>query len=67
MIERFSDLQLSIEKEINKLFYDMSLARTIGGAIGIHYSYIDVAVFDIDGFKIALGRLLKTYNLSVRP
>jgi hypothetical protein len=43
----------------------MSLARTIGGAIGIHYSYIDVAVFDIDGFKIALEKLNEKLSFKI--
>ena len=38
------------EKEINDLLYPMSIARTMGGAIGMYYSYIDLAVFDRDGF-----------------
>ena len=63
--EKEALLRQQLEKEINKLFYDMSLARTIGGAIGIHYSYIDVAVFDIDGFKIALEKLNEKLSFKI--
>ena len=35
----------------------LSIARTIGGAIGTFYSYIDVAVFDPDAFAIILEDL----------
>ena len=55
--EKEALLRQQLEKEINKMLYDMSIARTIGGAIGIHYSYIDVAVYDIDGFRIALDKI----------
>ena len=44
-------------KEINDLLYPMSIARTMGGAIGMYYSYIDLAVFDRDGFAIALEKI----------
>ncbi len=43
----------------------MSIARTMGGAIGIYYSYIDVAIFDIDGFKIALEKLNEKLKFKI--
>lgn len=55
--EKEAIVRQQLEKEIHDLLYPMSIARTIGGAIGIHYSYIDVAVFDIDGFMIALEKM----------
>lgn len=55
--EKEALLRQQLEKEIQELLYPMSIARTMGGAIGIHYSYIDVAVFDIDAFNIALEKM----------
>lgn len=63
--EKEAIVRQQLEKEINKLLYDMSIARTIGGAIGIHYSYIDVAVFDLDGFKIALEKINEKMTFSI--
>lgn len=67
--EKEALLRQQLEKEINKMLYDMSIARTIGGAIGIHYSYIDVAVFDVDGFLIALEKMNEKmkFKLYYRP
>ena len=56
-VEKEALVRQQLEKEINDLLYDMSIARTMGGAVGVYYSYIDVAVFDIDGFKIALEKI----------
>lgn len=46
-----------LERELQELLYPMSVARTIGGAIGIHYAYIDLIVFDTDALQIVLERL----------
>ncbi len=56
----------SLEKEINKLFYeDMSIARSMGGAIGSDYSYIDVALFDKDMFMLALAKLNEKLDFKI--
>ena len=67
--EKEALVRQQLEKEINDLLYPMSIARTMGGAIGIYYSYIDVAVFDIDGFRIALEKLNEklTFPIYYKP
>lgn len=55
--EKEALVRQQLEKEINDLLYELSIARTMGGAIGIYYSYIDVAIFDIDAFKVALEKI----------
>lgn len=55
--EKEALVRQQLEKEMNDLLYPMSIARTIGGAVGEYYSYIDLAVFDIDGFQIALEKI----------
>lgn len=35
-----------LEKEINNMVYDLKIARTIGGALGQKYAYINLIVFD---------------------
>ena len=37
----------------------------MGGAVGVYYSYIDVAVFDIDGFKIALEKINEKMSFKI--
>lgn len=63
--EKEALVRQQLEKEINDLLYPMSIARTMGGAIGIYYSYIDVAIFDIDGFKIALEKLNEKLKFKI--
>lgn len=63
--EKEALLRQQLEKEINDLLYPMSIARTMGGAVGVHYSYIDVAVFDIDGFRIALEKMNEKMNFII--
>lgn len=46
-----------LERELQELLYPLSIARTIGGAIGTHYAYIDLIVFDADALAIILERL----------
>lgn len=55
--EEIAIVRQQLEKEINELFYPMAIARTIGGAIGTHYAYVDLIIFDIDAFEIILERL----------
>lgn len=63
--EKEALVRQQLEKEINDLLYDMSIARTMGGAVGVYYSYIDVAVFDIDGFKIALEKINEKMSFKI--
>lgn len=63
--EQIALVRQQLEKEINDLLYPMSIARTIGGAIGIHYAYIDVAVFDRYGFDIVLEKMKETLPFPI--
>ena len=36
--EKEALVRQQLEKEINELLYEMSIARTMGGAVGIYYS-----------------------------
>ena len=63
--EKEALVRQQLEKEINDLLYDISIARTMGGAVGVYYSYIDVAVFDIDGFKIALEKINEKMSFKI--
>ncbi len=55
--EAIALVRQQLEKELQELLYPMSIARTIGGAIGTHYAYIDLIVFDEDAMEIVLERL----------
>lgn len=55
--EQIALVRQQLEKEIQDLFYPLSIARAIGGAIGTHYGYIDLILFDKDAFMILLERL----------
>lgn len=46
-----------MEKQIHELLYPLGIARTMGGAYGSKYAYIDVAVFDKDLFYQALEKI----------
>lgn len=63
--EKIALVRQQLEKEIHELLYPMSIARTIGGAVGIHYAYIDVAVFDRYGFEIVLEKMNETLPFKV--
>ena len=63
--EKEALVRQQLEKEVNDLLYDMSIARTMGGAVGVYYSYIDVAVFDLDGFNIALEKINEKMNFKI--
>ena len=63
--EKEAVVRQQLEKEINDLLYDISIARTMGGAVGVYYSYIDVAVFDIDGFKFALEKINEKMSFKI--
>ncbi|MFR5326186.1 MAG: hypothetical protein ACLTFV_08370 [[Clostridium] innocuum] len=63
--EKEALVRQQLEKEINDLLYPMSVARTMGGAIGMYYSYIDLAVFDRDGFAIALEKINEKMKFKI--
>ena len=63
--EKEALVRQQLEKEINDLLYPMSIARTMGGAVGEYYSYIDIAVFDKDGFMIALEKINEHMNFKI--
>lgn len=47
----------TLEKNIHELLYPLGIARTIGGAIGTKYAYIDLAIFDKEAFLKALPKI----------
>lgn len=55
--EKIALVRQQLEKELQDLFYPLAIARTIGGAIGTHYAYVDVIIFDKDAFELLLERL----------
>lgn len=55
--EKNALVRQTMEKKLNELLHPLAIARTIGGAIGTNYSYIDLAVFDKDAFMIVLEDL----------
>lgn len=55
--ENLAHQKKQLERELNDLLYSLGLARCIGGALGMHYCYIDVAVFDRNDFKQALLKI----------
>ena len=55
--EKIALVRQQLEKELQDLLYPLSIARTIGGAIGTHYAYIDLILFDKEAFTILLERL----------
>lgn len=63
--EKEALVRQQLEKEMNDLLYDLSIARTMGGAIGIYYSYIDVAIFDIDAFEVALAKVNEKMKFQI--
>lgn len=63
--EKEALVRQQLEKELHDLLYPMSIARTMGGAVGEYYSYIDVAIFDIDGFEIALEKINEKMTFPV--
>lgn len=43
-------IRQKLEKRLNELLFPMGIARSIGGAIGTKYAYIDLAIFDKEEF-----------------
>ncbi|MEG0313970.1 MAG: hypothetical protein RR646_01765 [Erysipelotrichaceae bacterium] len=44
--EEIAIFRRNLEKQFNSVAYDLGIARSIGGALGSKYCYIDIAVFD---------------------
>lgn len=57
--EKIALLRQQLEKEIQDLLYPLSIARTIGGAIGTNYVYVDLLIFDKPAFAIAFEKMRK--------
>lgn len=55
-----------MEKHIQDLLYPLGIARTIGGAIGLKYAYIDVAIFDKLGFVKALEKINSKLEIKLQ-
>ncbi len=55
--EQIALVRQQLEKELQELLYPMSIARTIGGAIGTHYAYIDLIVFEQEALAILLEKI----------
>ncbi|MDF9824074.1 hypothetical protein M2475_000412 [Breznakia sp. PF5-3] len=46
-----------LEKKLNELLFPHGIAKSIGGAIGTNYSYIDLAIYDKEEFLKALDKI----------
>lgn len=55
--EKESMIRAQYEKQIHELLSPLGIARTIGGAIGTKYAYIDMAIFDKKAFYQALEKI----------
>lgn len=55
--EQIALVRQQLERELQELFYPLSVARMIGGAIGTHYAYIDVLIYDRNAFELLLEKL----------
>lgn len=63
--EQIALVRQQLEKEIQELLYPLSIARCIGGAIGTHYAYIDVIIFDVNAFQLVLEKVNEHLNFPV--
>ncbi len=56
-----------LEKALNEILYDHSnIARSIGGAIGSKYAYIDLAIFDKPLFNKALEKIIAKTGIAFK-
>lgn len=55
-----------LDKQINELLYPIGIAKTIGGAIGLKYAYIDLVVFDPDAIDKAIEKINSALNLNLK-
>lgn len=63
--EKEALLRQELERQLHSLLYDMSIAYCIGGALGEYYTYIDLAVFDIDALQIVLEKLREKLDFDI--
>ncbi|MEG0290163.1 MAG: hypothetical protein RR520_00630 [Erysipelotrichaceae bacterium] len=63
--EAIALLNSQLEKEIHELLYPLTIARTIGSAIGTVYCYIELAIFDKPAFLEALKKMNEKLNLDL--
>lgn len=55
-----------LEKKLNDLLYPIGVARSIGGAIGTTYAYIDLAVFDKEDFLKVLVKINEKLSIQLK-
>lgn len=58
-------IRQKLEKKLNELLYPMGIARSIGGAIGTKYAYIDLAIFDKDEFIKVLDKINNKLSIKL--
>ncbi|MGL5977692.1 MAG: hypothetical protein ACRCZJ_01690 [Erysipelotrichaceae bacterium] len=58
-------LKQTLEKQLQSLLYPLGIARVIGGAIGVNYTYLDVAVFDKPLFIKALAKIQDKLSMEI--
>ena len=54
-----------LEKKLNDLLFPAGIAKSIGGAIGTIYSYIDVAIYDKEAFIKALKKINEKLSIEL--
>lgn len=54
-----------LEKRLNELLYPLGIARSIGGAIGTKYAYIDLAIFDKAEFLKVLPKINEKLSIDL--
>ncbi len=54
----------ALEKKLNELLFEKGIAKSIGGAMGAVYAYVDLAIYDKEAFIKALQNINR--HLSVQ-
>ncbi|NBK99488.1 MAG: hypothetical protein EOM50_16010 [Erysipelotrichia bacterium] len=54
-----------LEQKLNELLYPIGIARSIGGAIGTKYVYIDLAIFDKEDFLKVLPKINEKLSIKL--
>ncbi|MDQ0361672.1 hypothetical protein [Breznakia pachnodae] len=54
-----------LEKKLNDLLFPQGIAKSIGGAIGTTYSYIDLAIYDKEAFLKALKKINEKLSIEL--
>lgn len=55
----------TLAKQLDELLYPLQVAKTIGGAIGLQYSYIDLAIFDRILFQKVLAKIQERLSIEI--